>query len=540
MDPERATTTPSSEERTSLLDGQVDGTVSHGATLISQQPSRHRHTPSLGDQSLLDAVAVLLAPFPEDDDFTAFGQGDDDDGDDAEESASGYVSNKDASSSHQDDDDDDDDDGGDTYFSKLGSIPEKSPFIPTEDDEDMLVGEETLLGELIEEVHNIAEVVMEELQEVAAEEEAPFLEMGLARSLSLLPSDVVELANMLPQMVASAAEDQQDDSTGGDVWEVSDDGKMVDEVVRPPIAAYILLFVAAISLSAVGPLLDMQLNATSNMKATWRMLGTGIFLFPFAVSQFSKTGFPQLTIPQWTTFLLSAASYNFMVLFFALSLDYTSVGNSVILANSMALIMLIGKLFVGEHISFLEGGGALVAFGGAILCSKDSAAGENGSSSIWGDFLAILSALSGVGFLVFAKATRQHMPMGIFMFSTMVVGSVMIAVFQVYVMGEELTMDMNPRHGLWGFLAPQPDRLPLEIAIVVICSGIGRMGYVYSMQFFDNLVMSCVALLEPVLAVFIAFFLGVGALPGMEGWIGNVLVATGTYAVICKSGGEGH
>jgi hypothetical protein len=52
------------------------------------------------------------------------------------------------------------------------------------------------------------------------------------------------------------------------------------------------------------------------------------------------------------------------------------------------------------------------------------------------------------------------------------------------------------------------------------------------MQYFDNLVISSVGLLEPAIAQFLAVGYGVGVLPGIQGWTGNVLVVCGTFAVI--------
>ena len=56
---------------------------------------------------------------------------------------------------------------------------------------------------------------------------------------------------------------------------------------------------------------------------------------------------------------------------FVVALDYTSVGNAVILANSQSLLLLAGKFCVGAPLLLLEGAGATIAFTGAILCSRD-------------------------------------------------------------------------------------------------------------------------------------------------------------------------
>ena len=71
---------------------------------------------------------------------------------------------------------------------------------------------------------------------------------------------------------------------------------------------------------------------------------------------------------------------------------------------------MIGKVLMGDHISLLEGGGALVALTGALFCSGDSAdKAEAGTNTLSGDLYAMLSALAGVGYLVFAKQIRPAM-----------------------------------------------------------------------------------------------------------------------------------
>jgi hypothetical protein len=114
----------------------------------------------------------------------------------------------------------------------------------------------------------------------------------------------------------------------------------------------------------------------------------------------------------------------------------------------------------------------------------------------------------------------------------------MMLLLQIVVLNETVTWDRDPNHGVWGFLVVgEADRLPLEVTMVVVCNLLGTMGYVRAMQYFDNLVISSATLLEPVVAEFMACFAGVGMLPGWQGWLGNALVALGTFAVIYKTNG---
>jgi hypothetical protein len=59
---------------------------------------------------------------------------------------------------------------------------------------------------------------------------------------------------------------------------------------------------------------------------------------------------------------------------------------------------------------------------------------------------------------------------------TMAGGAVILIIFQVFVLGEEFSFDMHYSHGIWGFLTPVPDRLPLELVTVLICNLCGTMG----------------------------------------------------------------
>jgi drug/metabolite transporter (DMT)-like permease len=117
------------------------------------------------------------------------------------------------------------------------------------------------------------------------------------------------------------------------------------------------------------------------------------------------------------SFLLTSLCYSIMRVGFVLSLEYTAVGNAVILCNSQSLLLLAGNMFVGNPVSSVEAIGALVAFCGAIFCfidSSQSAPVSAGGKTFLGDCLGIVSSIGGVGYLIFAKQTRSHMNLYVF------------------------------------------------------------------------------------------------------------------------------
>jgi drug/metabolite transporter (DMT)-like permease len=92
-------------------------------------------------------------------------------------------------------------------------------------------------------------------------------------------------------------------------------------------------------------------------------------LFPFAVYHFRKEGMPKLSLGQWLTFFAAIVCYSSQCTLYVKSLEYTTPGNATIYANSQALLLILGKALVGEHVQWMEAFGAIVAFGGAGLVS---------------------------------------------------------------------------------------------------------------------------------------------------------------------------
>lgn len=212
------------------------------------------------------------------------------------------------------DDEDVDDDATNATFSTYGqlSIDDAASYVGTivgtitEGVEDLMdtVTEvasevkESLVGEIIE----IKEAFIDELHE-ADEGEDFFLEMALTRNLSILPGDIVEAAAATEVDIGRS--DKLEDGTDTDG---KDGGTGASSGV--PLSAYILLSSAVISLSSIGPFLDLQIGVGAMLKMCWRMNATALILSPAAIyAMIYKSGVPRLTKAQWVTFTLAAACY---------------------------------------------------------------------------------------------------------------------------------------------------------------------------------------------------------------------------------------
>ena len=317
-------------------------------------------------------------------------------------------------------------------------------------------------------IQNLKETFDQELK-VMDRGETGFLDMSMNRNLSIIPDDILIFGH-------EAGIKEADDEVPSSPEEQQQSG--------PPIVQLLFLLGAVAGISSNSTALHMLDGVTPPLKLYWRMTASYVALLPMAVRYLQRDGIPKLSFAGWTTFASAVLCFSFQNCLFYSSLDYTAIGNAVIYANSQALLLIIGKLFVGERIHWMEGLGVLVAFSGAIFCSKDS---EDVSSerqqednpaplAIMGDGMALASAVLGVFYLTFAKSIRSDMSVTVFIFSVMFFGSFVILIFIQCNPYLPLTWDMDIHHGVFGWLDWQ--RLPILVYLAVICNMIGTMGFV--------------------------------------------------------------
>ncbi len=347
-----------------------------------------------------------------------------------------------------------------------------------------------------------------------------FFDMSMTRSLTILPDDLDELA----------------EEVGGYVKDPTAD-------TGPPPFQYLALLSAVVAVSSNSTALHMLDGVAAPLKLYWRMTASYCALAPFAIHSIQKNGLPDLNLSGWVTFAAAVTAYSMHGCLFVSALDFTTIGNTVIYANSQALLLIIGKACVGERIHILEAVGVFVAFSGAILCSTDSEESSEETDgpnlAVFGDMLALGSAVTGVAYLTFAKAIRSDMSVTLFMFCVMFFGSFLVLFYIALTDGHNLEFSMNPYIGIFGWLDISKGRLPILIYLAIVVNILGTMGFVRAMEYFDTVVIAVATLMEPLMASLIAVAFHAGLLPGPVGWVGNFLVVAGTLGVVYPSIGKG-
>lgn len=314
------------------------------------------------------------------------------------------------------------------------------------------------LGVISEEVQLEAEHVrgafLRELDD-ADQGRTYFLDMGMTRSLSVLPDDLQDFADEavgkeLPREAPSEAS---------------------------ALGRYASLLSAVLAISSNSSALALLYGVAPPMKLFWRMTATALVLSLFAFRTVYKDGSPVLTFGQWVTFAGAAVCFFLQTLLFYSALEYTSIGNAVIGGNSQALLLILGKFFAGERVVFLEALGVVVAFGGCLLCTGDTVKESEGTardnnSAIFGDMLAFASSGAGVGYLTFAKAVRPRLPTTVFMFLVMVCGAFLVLTYMLLV-DMPVTFDNDPYTGLFGWVNLEGYHFYILMHIALVCNVMG-------------------------------------------------------------------
>lgn len=372
-----------------------------------------------------------------------------------------------------------------------------------------------------------------------------FFDMNITRSLSVLPEDISDFAK---EAVGLESERPLFEATA----------ESIPQTPKATLSSYLALLSAVLAVSSNGTALALLHDVHPALKLFWRMSAVAVVLSFFAISTMirqhatDRQYLPKLTTTQWLTFAAASVCFFMHTLLLFTALTLTSIGNAIIGANSQALLLVLGKLLTGQTVVCMEGVGVMAAFAGCILCSLSEAHGDDDadgdddvdSKAIIGDLLALGSAATGVLYLTFAKAVRSHMSVTVFMFLVMLSGSLLCFIF-LLVAGVEFSFDNDPHEGLFGWMSLHENHVFILLYVAIICNVVGTMGFVRAMEYFENIIIAVATLMEPMIATLIAYVIGVGDLPGVLGWIGNVLVAIGTLGVVYpsindKSGGGGH
>ncbi|UIZ27587.1 hypothetical protein KXD40_005679 [Peronospora effusa] len=304
-----------------------------------------------------------------------------------------------------------------------------------------------------------------------------------------------------------------------------------------PFIGYVLLFASLFTISSLGAALDRQRNVDPFMKLFWRTSASLIVFIPLAGGALYDRGLPQFSTRNMILFLTCSLSYTVFLMTFLWSLSHTSMDHAYIFNNCHSLLMLAGRLLLGQYVSQFEGlGTAIGTIGGALTTLDYQPSSSMGVEmvpvSLAGDLVALVGAIGGALYLITAKKLRTEMDISILFVGMFVLLALLIfPVFSLLDIPFEASRD--PNIGLFGWL--HPSRAASEAYIVLVCTLVGTLGYIAAIKYFAPIVVSVVMLLEPVVATFMGVAVGVDGYLGVLTVVGSSLIIFGVALVIVSN-----
>lgn len=303
-----------------------------------------------------------------------------------------------------------------------------------------------------------------------------------------------------------------------------------------PLIGYVILFFGFFALASAGAAFDLQGDAvTASMKTYWRLTSTVLLILPMVVLSLYRDGPPKLSQKEWLLLVAAAFCYAQMTTVFVVSLSMTSLANAFVFSNMTSLVIIVAKTFMGLPVLLLEASGAVIGIAGGVVCSKDTSAHGDGGiehpEALLGNLIALSASFGTAAYLAIAKDLRSKCDLFVFTWSIFFISSFFVLAFMI-ITNEPVSFSLHPDHGLFGWMDPALNRLPLELFMAVVINVVGTLGYIAVLKYFDSIVVSVIMLMEPVVGVFIGILVGVDSLPGAQTWTGAAIVTLGSGLVV--------
>ncbi len=287
-----------------------------------------------------------------------------------------------------------------------------------------------------------------------------------------------------------------------------------------------MLFVGILAVSSSALLIRYaQREAASLVIAAFRMGFSALILLP-------------LTLPRHAVELrrltrvelgLAALGGGLLALHFAswiLSLEYTSVASSVVLVTTNPLwVALLAPLFLKERLTPAVLLGMLAALGGGLLVGLSSSGtlgsgtlGSGtlaaGSQPLLGNFLALVGAWTGAGYILIGRRLRPVLPLTPY-------------IFLVYGMAALVLVGMLAVSGLPAAGFSSQTYLYM-LLLALLPQLLGHSSFNWALAHLPASFVSIALLGEPVGAILLAFFL-LGETPGLLELLGGLLILAGIF-----------
>ncbi|MED1951025.1 DMT family transporter [Brevibacillus centrosporus] len=291
---------------------------------------------------------------------------------------------------------------------------------------------------------------------------------------------------------------------------------MEPSLEKPVFPPYLALFLGVVAVSTSAIFVKLS-HAPAPIIATYRLVFSVLLTLPFLLwNRGAMVEIGKLSRKVWLLCILSGAFLASHFLLWFESLNYTSVASSTVLVTLQPLFAFIGGyFFFGERVRLLALSGGLLAIVGSFVIGWGDF--RVGGMALWGDFLALLGAVTVTGYWLVGQYVRQHMSSFAY---TLVVYSATSVILVAYdlVLGYPLVGYPTADWGWFFCLALFPTLL-------------GHSIFNWIIKWLNTTTISMGILGEPIGTVILAYFI-LGEVVTPPQWIGGLIIIAGIYLFI--------
>ena len=301
---------------------------------------------------------------------------------------------------------------------------------------------------------------------------------------------------------------------------------MTDSRARLILPFAIFIAILAVSTASIFIRFALSDGAHPLVIAALRLTFATLILAPMALTKHLE----EIKRFTRTEILLGVFSGIFLAAHFATwitSLEYTSVASSVVFVSTGPLWgALLSPLLLKEHLArtAIIGLGLSLA-GGAIIGLSDACAWNFGLScpalqdilqgrAMWGNFLALLGALTVTGYLIIGRKLRSNVSLIPYIF--MVYGMAAVVLIIIMFSSGNSPFGYAPKTYGWIFLLAALPQL------------VGHSTYNWALKYMPATFVAVTTLGEPIGSAILAFLI-LKETPALAVLIGGVLILTGIY-----------
>ena len=312
---------------------------------------------------------------------------------------------------------------------------------------------------------------------------------------------------------------------------------MSENTSNRPFFAWPILLIALFAVSSGGTILQSMGEITPILRASWRMQGTSIILFPLFLFQYFRQNSYHFSSQD---IKLLFGSSIFLALHFGLwvwSLDNTSLVHSLLFVSSHPIIIVLLMPLLGSPPKKAHIIGATLGFFGAMITFGDI--DESGEIKLIGDFAAFMGAATVVGYMFIGRYLRSKKDMPVFIYAFPVtLGAGIWLTISALLLEPISFSDTIPESEIFGWF----DSVWL-LWIIYLSIGPGLAGHTginTVLKWFPPILVSVVLLFEPVIGAFIGWgFTGELTL-GFWTLLGGPIMLIGTIIVTVENSKVGN